>query len=415
MAKRLPASKVQKFSQAQLNRYLANPRLRAKLPTRFLPADMQATRKKNSENKAKAALDAMEVVPDSGLTFGKLKNMMAYQEGLQYRDTDSEMARQRTQLATNQERDNQWFGRYQQSIRDAQGRIDEQNRTFNTANVGQIDAQRQASNAQDQAQADALSKRASELGLGGPDAGAAYKMAADQAANSREAVLRSQALAAQERARSASTMMGANEAGAGAQQADAMARYLSANVDLNRKTNDLNKNKADFRQRILDQAIANAQSQVVEKATVEAALQRTLSANSLAKSKLNLDAKQKDRMYQLALQELGIKQQDANTRASKASSSGGGGGSKSKRPRASASDIQDFSLRLDTLVGKVRDKKKQGWSHGKVRQRYLRDGQYEPLVIDIINDLVYRGKVSATNRRRLRAQGYKMSDFPRLK
>jgi hypothetical protein len=378
MAKRLPASKVQKFSQAQLNRYLANPRLRAQLPTRFLPAEMQATRKKNTENKAKAALDAMEIVPDSGMTLGKLKNMMAYEEGLQYRDTDAEMARQRTQLQANQERDTQWFGRYQQGIRDAQARIDEQNRTFNTANVGQIDAQRQASNSQDQAQADALSKRASDLGLGGPDAGAAYKTAADQAANSREAVLRSQALAAQERARSASTMMGANEAGAGAQQADALARYLSANVDLNRKSNDLNK-------------------------------------NALAKSKLSQDAKQKDRMYQLALQELGIKQQDANTRASKAANGGGGGSNKSKRPRASASDIQDFSLRLDTLVGKVRDKKKQGWSHGKVRQRYLRDGQYEPLVIDIINDLVYRGKVSATNRRRLRAQGYKMSDFPRLK
>jgi hypothetical protein len=340
--------------------------------------------------------------------------MMSYEEGLQYRDTDAEMARQRTQLGVNQERDNQWFGRYQQSIRDAQARIDAQNRTFNTANVGQIDAQRQASNAQDQAQADALSKRASDLGLGGPDPGAAYKTAADQAANSREAVLRSQALAAQERARSASTMMGANEAGAGAQQADAAARYLSANVDLNRKSNDLNKNKADFRQKILEKAISNAQSQVIEKATVEAALQKTLSSNALAKSKLNLDAKQKDRMYQLALQELGIKQQDANTRASKAASSSSSSSS-GKKTRATATQIQDMSLRLDKLIGVVRKRKGQGWYHGRTRTSLMKSGNYAPLEIDIINDLIYRGKVSATNRKRMRAQGYKMSDFPRLK
>lgn len=415
MAKRLSAAEVRKFSKAQLDKYLANPGLRSRLPTQFLPKEMQDKRKANAERKAKAVLDATEVVPDSGLTLGKLKTVLGYEEGLQYRDTDEEFKRQRSQLATNQERDSQWFGRYQQSIRDAQARIDDQNKAFNDANFGQIDAQRAASSRQDQAQADELSKRASDLGLGGPDPGAAYKTAADQAANSREAVLRSQAIAAQERARGASTMMGGSLAGSGAAQADALARYMSANVDLNRKTNDLNKNKADFRKKILDKAIADAQAQVVEKATIEAALQRNLSQDSLAKQKLSADEKQKQRMYDLALQELGIKQQNADANTTRANKPSSSSSSKGKGTRATSTQIQDMSLRIDRLIPIIRKRKGQGWYHGKTRTRLMATNNYSPLEIDIINDLVYRGRVSAANRRRMRAQGFKMSDFPRLK
>lgn len=414
MARRkLSPAEVKRFSQAQLEKYLASPGLRSRLPSQFLSPEQQAQRKKNAEAKKQAAIDAVEVVPDSGLTMGNLKRMLGYQEQLQYGDTNEEFNRQRKQLSVNQERDNSWFDKYRQNVLDSKKAMDDANTSYNTGNLNMISGAREKSDAADNAMAEQLRARQQALNLGGPDQAAQYQQASSQAANSRDTMLRAQAFAAQERARGNSDSLGALATGTDASRADAIKRYLSANVELDRKTDTLNKNKAAFREKILQKAVEDAQTRVIEKATVEAALQKTLSSNALSAAKMKADQKQKDRMYQLALQELGIKQQNANTNANRAS--GGGGGSKGKPTRATSAQIQAMSNRMDRVYGTVRKWKAKGWDHGKVRQRLIKTGNYTNLEIDVINDLLYRGRVSKTNRRRLHAQGYKMADFPRLK
>lgn len=414
MGRKLSVADVKKFSQAQLQKYLSDPGRRSRLPSQFLTPELRAMREKNAAAKKQAALDAVEVVPDSGLTMGNLKRMLGYQEQLQYGSTNDEYARQRKQLGVNQERDSQWFDKYRQNVLDSKKTLDDANIAYNAANTGMISGAREKSNAADAAMADQLRARQEALNLGGPDQAAQYQQVASQAANSRDTVLRAQAMAAAERARGNSDSLGALATGTDAAKADALKRYLSANVDLDRKTDTLNKDKAAFREKILQKAMDDAQSRVIEKATVEAALQKTLSSNALSAAKLKADQKQKDRMYQLALQELGIKQQNANTNANR----GSGGGSRSsgsKPTRATAAQIQAMSNRMDRVYSTVSKWKGKGWDHGRVRQRLIKTGKYTNLEIDVINDLLYRGRVSSTNRKRLHAQGYKLADFPRLK
>ena len=79
---RLKDSDVKKFSQAKLTEYLQNKSYR--LNDRWLTPDMLSTRRKAEGVKAAKARDAVEVVPNSGLTFGRLKDQEKYSETLAF-------------------------------------------------------------------------------------------------------------------------------------------------------------------------------------------------------------------------------------------------------------------------------------------------------------------------------------------
>lgn len=409
--KRFKSSQVEKFSQAKLDKLRRTASWR--LPTKYLSAEQQATR---AGNAAKAKQDAYlneEIVPESGLTRKRLQDMLAYESQLNYGDTERQLETQRNQLISNRDRDSQWYDVYRQNVADMQEALTKQNEAANTASLNTISTARQGSDAQDAKVADDLRQQQEKLNLGGPSQAGSYGAVATQAANSRDTVLRSMAMAAAERARGGEALLGSAARGADMQKADALGRYAASDLEFGQKQRDLAKNKAAFLQKAYEKAISDAQDAVLERKVFEATLDKNKTAAELQRDRLNWQ-----KAYQEAM--LGVARTNAETsriNAERPRGSGGGGSSSSKssRPRASSSQIQTTANRMDKLFETTRKRKARGMSHGENRQKLIKTGNYSNLEIDVINDMVYRGRVSKTNRRRLKAQGFKMADFPRLK
>ena len=406
MAKRLNDSQIKRLTPAELAKLKASQTY--KLPAKYLTPEQRAIRVKNYKADQQAKTDALELVPGSGLTLGSLKKQLQQEEQLQYSGTDAEYARQRTQLGANETRDKGWFDTYRQKVLDQQTKLDGQNTAYNTANEEAIGGAQASSKTANQEQATQLNDASAQLNLGGIQ-GQDFLAKADMATDSRAQALRAQAAAAGERARGNSALLGASAAGVGLNQADALARYLSANVDLDRKTDTLNMNKAAFRQKILGKAISDADTRVQTEAVLRASIDKTEGAQALAKQKAKDDAKYRQSTLDIALAQLGINQQ----RADQAGSGGGGGGGKpkaSKAPRSSSSQIQAMSNRVDRLS-------RMNWSRrpGVTVAKLRKSGHYTDLEIDIMNDMIYKHGVTSANIKRLHASGYKMKDFPRLR
>ena len=232
---------------------------------------------------------------------------------------------------------------------------------------------------------------------------------ANSASESRATALRSQAMAANERARGNSGLLSASAVGADAAKGDALARYLSANVGLDLKTDTLNKDKASFRQKMLDKAIADADERVQTQKLLEASMAKDAGSQAIALQNAKSNAEYRQATIDIARKQLGINQQKAD----QTGSSGDSGGEKkggSKPLRSSATQVQDMSNRLDRLARKT-------WSRtpGPTVAKLRKLGTYTDLEINIMADMIYRKGVSSTNIKRLHAQGYKLKDFPRLR
>jgi hypothetical protein len=401
MAKRLTDSEVKKLTPAELARLKAKSTY--KLPAQYLTPEQRAIRVKNYKTNQQNKADALEIVPGSGLTLGSLKKQLQQEEQLQYSGTDAEYKRQRTQLGANEERDKGWFDTYRQKVLDQQTKLDGQNTAYNTANEEAIGGAQASSKTANQEQANQLNDASAQLNLGGIQ-GQDFLAKANMATDSRAQALRAQAAAAGERARGNSALLGASAAGVGLNKADAMARYLSANVDLNRKTDTLNMDKAAFRQKILGKAISDADTRVQTAAVLQASINKDQGAQTIASQKADADAKYKQAMIDIALKQLGINQQKADQAGSK------GGGKPSKPPRSSSTQIQAVSNRIDRLA-------RMNWSRNpSVTVAKLRkSGHYTDLEIDVMSDMIYKHGVTSANIKRLHAQGYKLKDFPRLR
>lgn len=404
MAKRLNDSQIKKLTPAMLARLKAKSTY--KLPAKYLTPEQRAIRVKNYKTDQQNKTDALEIVPGSGLTLGSLKKQLQQEEQLQYSATDAEYARQRTQLGANETRDKGWFDTYRQKVLDQQTKLDQQNTDYNTANESAIGGAQASSKTANQEQANQLNDASAQLNLGGVQ-GQDFLAKANMATDSRAQALRAQAAAAGERARGNSALLGASAAGVGMNQADAMARYLSANVDLNRKTDTLNMDKAAFRQKILGKAISDADTRVQTEAVLRASINKDQGAQTIASKKADADAKYKQAMIDIALKQLGINQQ----RADQSGSSGGGDKPKaSKSPRSSSSQIQAMSNRIDRLA-RMNWSRKPGVTVAKLRK----SGHYTDLEIDVMNDMIYKHGVTSANIKRIHASGYKLKDFPRLR
>lgn len=406
MAKRLNDSQIKKLTPVELARLKAKSTY--KLPAKYLTPEQRAIRVKNYKADQQARADALELVPGSGLTLGTLKKQLQMEEQLQYSGTDAEYKRQRTQLGANEERDKGWFDAYRQKVLDQQTKLNDQNTAFNTANEGVAASQQASSKSANQEQANQLNDASAQLNLGGVQ-GQDFLAKANMATDSRAQALRAQAMAAGERASGNSALLGAAAAGVGMNKADAMARYLSANVDLNRKTDTLNMDKAAFRQKILGKAISDADTRVQTAAVLQASINKDQGAQTIASQKATADAKYKQAMIDIALKQLGINQQKAD----QSGSGSGGGGNKpkaSKSPRSSSSQIQAMSNRIDRLA-------RMNWSRipGVTVAKLRKSGHYTDLEIDVMSDMIYKRGVTSANIKRIHASGYKLKDFPRLR
>lgn len=428
MARRLSESRVKKFSKAQLEKWRSRPGSRSRLPDKYLTAEQRQRRtaaltkkKTDSTPSLENPDDSMELVPESGLTLGDLRKQIAYQEQLNYGDLGNDYRLQQGQLTSNRDRDMQWFDAYRKSITDAQKELETKNAAAAAADQAFITTQRQATDRQDAAVADQLRGDQEKYNLGGPNQAAQYQAASSGAANSRQQILGAMAMAAAERARGGESALGASAQGADLLKSDAMLRYMASQGELGRKQSELEKNKAAFRQKIFDKAVEDAQSNVLERKTYEAALYKTQAQNELAKQKLALDKWYKDQSLANARTALGISQQNANantTRAAKTGSGGGGGGG--KKNRATSTRIQDATSDIGRLLagsGPFSIRRLQGEvgsrNFGRIRNSLIRKG-VSPLLVDTAIDQVAFGGVSPTNRKRLRAAGFKMADFPQL-
>jgi hypothetical protein len=405
MAKRLNDSQIKKLTPAELAKLKATQTY--KLPAKYLTPAQQAIRSANYKKNQQAKTDALEIVPGSGLTLGSLKKQLQTEEQLQYSGTDAEYAQQRTQLAANQNRDSGWFDTYRQNVLNQKTKLDQQNTDYNTANEAVASSQETASRAANQAQATEMNDASRQLNLGGLQ-GQDFLAKANAATESRATVLRSQAMAAAERARGNSAMLDASATGADAAKGDALARYLSANVGLDRKTDVLNKDKASFRQKILEKAIADADQRVQTENVLKATMAKDAGAQAIASQKATTDSKYKQAMIDIALKQLGINQQKADQSGS---GSGGGGKKKGSKPlRSTAPQVQAMSNRIDRLA-RMNWSRKPGVTVAKLRK----SGHYTDLEIDVMNDMIYKHGVTSANIKRLHAQGYKLADFPRLR
>jgi hypothetical protein len=405
MAKRLNDSQIKKLTPAELAKLKATQTY--KLPAKYLTPAQQAIRSANYKKNQQAKTDALEIVPGSGLTLGSLKKQLQTEEQLQYSGTDAEYAQQRTQLAANQNRDSGWFDTYRQNVLNLNTKLDQQNTDYNTANEAVASSQETASRAANQAQATEMNDASRQLNLGGLQ-GQDFLAKANAATESRATVLRSQAMAAAERARGNSAMLDASATGADAAKGDALARYLSANVGLDRKTDVLNKDKASFRQKILEKAIADADQRVQTENVLKATMAKDAGAQAIASQKATTDSKYKQAMIDIALKQLGINQQKADQSGS---GSGGGGKKKGSKPlRSTAPQVQAMSNRIDRLA-RMNWSRKPGVTVAKLRK----SGHYTDLEIDVMNDMIYKHGVTSANIKRLHAQGYKLADFPRLR
>ena len=405
MAKRLNDSQIKKLTTAELAKLKATQTY--KLPAKYLTPAQQAIRSANYKKNQQAKTDALEIVPGSGLTLGSLKKQLQTEEQLQYSGTDAEYAQQRTQLAANQNRDSGWFDTYRQNVLNQKTKLDQQNTDYNTANEAVASSQETASRAANQAQATEMNDASRQLNLGGLQ-GQDFLAKANAATESRATALRSQAMAAAERARGNSAMLDASATGADAAKGDALARYLSANVGLDRKTDVLNKDKASFRQKILEKAIADADQRVQTENVLKATMAKDAGAQAIASQKATTDSKYKQAMIDIALKQLGINQQKADQSGS---GSGGGGKKKGSKPlRSTAPQVQAMSNRIDRLA-RMNWSRKPGVTVAKLRK----SGHYTDLEIDVMNDMIYKHGVTSANIKRLHAQGYKLADFPRLR
>jgi hypothetical protein len=405
MAKRLNDSQIKKLTPAELAKLKATQTY--KLPAKYLTPAQQAIRSANYKKNQQAKTDALEIVPGSGLTLGSLKKQLQTEEQLQYSGTDAEYAQQRTQLAANQNRDSGWFDTYRQNVLNQKTKLDQQNTDYNTANEAVASSQETASRAANQAQATEMNDASRQLNLGGLQ-GQDFLAKANAATESRATALRSQAMAAAERARGNSAMLDASATGADAAKGDALARYLSANVGLDRKTDVLNKDKASFRQKILEKAIADADQRVQTENVLKATMAKDAGAQAIASQKATTDSKYKQAMIDIALKQLGINQQKADQSGS---GSGGGGKKKGSKPlRSTAPQVQAMSNRIDRLA-RMNWSRKPGVTVAKLRK----SGHYTDLEIDVMNDMIYKHGVTSANIKRLHAQGYKLADFPRLR
>lgn len=404
MAKRLTESQIKKLTPAELAKLQAGATY--KLPAKYLTPEQRTIRVGNYKKDQQAKTDALEIVPGSGLTLGSLKKQLQLEEQLQYSDTDAAYAQQRTQLGANQKRDSDWFDQYRKNVLEQKKTLDQQNVEYNAANEGVVSSQQTASQANNRVRATELDDVARQLNLGGTQ-GQDFLAKADAASESRATALRAQAMAAGERARGNSGLLDASATGADAAKSDALARYLSANVGLDRKTDTLNKDKAAFRQKILNKAISDADTRVQTEAVLRASIDKTEGAQALATQKAKDDAKYRQSTLDIALAQLGINQQ----RADQAGSKGGGDKPKaSKSPRSSSTQIQAMSNRVDRLA-RMNWSRKPGVTVAKLRK----SGHYTDLEIDIMNDMIYKHGVTSANIKRLHASGYKMKDFPRLR
>lgn len=407
---RLKSGQVEKLSEKRLEKIRRTASWR--LPKKYLTPEQQATRSGNAARKKQEAYMNEEIVPESGLTRKRLQDMLAYESQLNYGDAERQLGVQQQQLTSNRNRDSEWYDVYRNNVAEMQKALTVQNEAANTASLNTISTAREGSDAQDAKVADDLRQQQEKLNLGGPSQAASYQGVASQAANSRDTVLRSMAMAAAERARGGEALLGSAARGADMQKADALGRYAASELELGNKGQDLAKNKAAFLQKAYEKAISDAQDAVLERKVFEATLDKNKTAAELQRDRLNWQ-----KAYQEAM--LGVARTNAETSRINAErprgSGGGSSSSKSSRPRASSSQIQTTANRMDKLFETTRKRKGRGMSHGENRQKLIKTGNYSNLEIDVINDMVYRGKVSKTNRRRLRAQGFKMSDFPRLK
>ena len=404
MAKRLTESQIKKLTPAELAKLQAGATY--KLPAKYLTPEQRTIRVGNYKKDQQAKTDALEIVPGSGLTLGSLKKQLQQEEQLQYSDTDAAYAQQRIQLGANQKRDSDWFDQYRKNVLEQKKTLDEQNVEYNAANEGVVSSQQTASQANNRVRATELDDVARQLNLGGTQ-GQDFLAKADAASESRATALRAQAMAAGERARGNSGLLDASATGADAAKSDALARYLSANVGLDRKTDTLNKDKAAFRQKILNKAISDADTRVQTEAILRASINKTEGAQALAAQKAKDDAKYRQSTLDIALAQLGINQQKADQSGSK------GGGDKpkaSKSPRSSSTQIQAMSNRIDRLA-RMNWSRKPGVTVAKLRK----SGHYTDLEIDIMNDMIYKRGVTSANIKRIHALGYKLKDFPRLR
>lgn len=412
MAKRLSPKQAGKLSEKKLGQIRRSASWR--LPTKYLNERQQDTRKKGAARKKNEAFLNEELVPDSGLTRKKLQDMLKFESQLNYGEAERQLKVQGNQLASNQKRDSAWYDVYRKNVADMQAQLASRNVAANAANTNMIASQRTGSDAQDAQVAAELRQRQEKVNLGGPSQAGEYGAVAAQSANSRDTVLRSMAMSAAERARGSEELLGSAARGADMLKSDALGRYAASRTELDQKGRDLKKNKAAFLQKAYEKAISDAQDAVLERKVYEATLDKNKSAEELQRDRLNWQ-----KAYQQA--QLGIMKMNAETsrisatRPRSSGGGGGGGGSKSSRPRATSTQIQAVSNRMDRLFSITLKRKRKGMSHGENRQKLIRTGNYSNLEIDTINDMIYRGKVSRTNRRRLRAQGFKLSDFPRLK
>ena len=404
MAKRLTESQIKKLTSAELAKLQAGATY--KLPAKYLTPEQRTIRVGNYKKDQQAKTDALEIVPGSGLTLGSLKKQLQQEEQLQYSDTDAAYAQQRTQLGANQKRDSDWFDQYRKNVLEQKKTLDEQNVEYNAANEGVVSSQQTASQANNRVRATELDDVARQLNLGGTQ-GQDFLAKADAASESRATALRAQAMAAGERARGNSGLLDASATGADAAKSDALARYLSANVGLDRKTDTLNKDKAAFRQKILNKAISDADTRVQTEAILRASINKTEGAQALAAQKAKDDAKYRQSTLDIALAQLGINQQKADQSGSK------GGGDKpkaSKSPRSSSTQIQAMSNRIDRLA-RMNWSRKPGVTVAKLRK----SGHYTDLEIDVMSDMIYKRGVTSANIKRIHASGYKLKDFPRLR
>ena len=404
MAKRLTESQIKKLTPAELAKLQAGATY--KLPAKYLTPEQRTIRVGNYKKDQQAKTDALEIVPGSGLTLGSLKKQLQQEEQLQYSDTDAAYAQQRTQLGANQKRDSDWFDQYRKNVLEQKKTLDEQNVEYNAANEGVVSSQQTASQANNRVRATELDDVARQLNLGGTQ-GQDFLAKADAASESRATALRAQAMAAGERARGNSGLLDASATGADAAKSDALARYLSANVGLDRKTDTLNKDKAAFRQKILNKAISDADTRVQTEAILRASINKTEGAQALAAQKAKDDAKYRQSTLDIALAQLGINQQKADQSGSK------GGGDKpkaSKSPRSSSTQIQAMSNRIDRLA-RMNWSRKPGVTVAKLRK----SGHYTDLEIDVMSDMIYKRGVTSANIKRIHASGYKLKDFPRLR
>ena len=404
MAKRLTESQIKKLTPAELAKLQAGATY--KLPAKYLTPEQRTIRVGNYKKDQQAKTDALEIVPGSGLTLGSLKKQLQQEEQLQYSDTDAAYAQQRIQLGANQKRDSDWFDQYRKNVLEQKKTLDQQNVEYNAANEGVVSSQQTASQANNRVRATELDDVARQLNLGGTQ-GQDFLAKADAASESRATALRAQAMAAGERARGNSGLLDASATGADAAKSDALARYLSANVGLDRKTDTLNKDKAAFRQKILNKAISDADTRVQTEAILRASIDKTEGAQALAAQKAKDDAKYRQSTLDIALAQLGINQQKADQSGSK------GGGDKpkaSKSPRSSSTQIQAMSNRIDRLA-RMNWSRKPGVTVAKLRK----SGHYTDLEIDVMNDMIYTRGVTSANIKRIHASGYKLKDFPRLR